>query len=143
MTDWYDTLAQPLAAVEHGVAAADDFFGSVHDGPLDFSQVDYPAAQTYVESLERLGGTDYEHAITTVLYFDWQRDTDTRDDIYHPVAAVIEETLAALADVDCITDYRPDRLDFFTGEPASGTVLAVQITFRATTLLDPGTFGDG
>ena len=145
MTDWYDILAEPLAAAEHGIAEADAFFGSVHDGPLNFNSIDYPAAQTYLENFEQSGGqgTEFQIAVSTTLYFEWSRDTDTREDVLHPLAAVIQETLAAFATVGCITDYHPARIDFFAGEPQSSLVLAVSIQFRVRTLVDPGEFGDG
>ena len=143
MTDWYDILAEPLAAAEHGIAEADAFFGSVHDGPLNFDRINYPAAQTYLETFERADGTSWTLGVSTTLYFEWSRDTDTRDDVLHPLAAVIQETLAAFATVDCITDYHPARVDFFAGEPQSSLVLAVSVQFRVTTLVDPGEFGDG
>jgi hypothetical protein len=140
MTDWYDTLTAPVAAAEHGVDATDEFFGSVHDGPLTFDAIDYPAAQVYVESFERSAATDYAMNVSTTLYFEWSRDTEFAEDVVHPLAAVIEETLAAMDDVGCITDYHPARIDFFSGEPASSLVLAVSVQFRVTTLVDPGTF---
>jgi len=143
MTDFQDILAAPLAAAEHGIEATDELFGSVHDGPLNFTSVDYPAAQTHMDSFERATATDYNVAVSTTLYFEWSRDTATREDVLHPLAAVIDSTLAAFADVDCITDYHPARIDFFAGEPASSLVLAVQVQFRVTTLVDPGTFADG
>lgn len=143
MTDWYDTLAEPLAAAEHGIAQADDFFGSIHDGPLNFNSIDYPAAQTYLENFERADGVNWTIAVSTTLYFEWSRETDTREDVLHPLAAVMEATLAAFQGVECITDYHPARIDFFAGEPRNALVLAVSIQFRVRTLVDPGEFGDG
>jgi hypothetical protein len=140
MVDWYDTLAEPLAAAEHGIADTDAFFGSVHDGPLNFNSIDYPAAQVYIDNFERRDGTTWTVAFSTTLYFEWSRETSTREDVLHPLAAVMESTLAALSDVECITDYHPARIDFFAGEPVSSLVLAVSVQFRVTTLTDPGTF---
>jgi len=143
MTDWNARLSEPLAAAEHGIAAADEFFGSVHDGPLNFDRIDYPAAQTYLENFERADGTSWTLGVSTTLYFEWSRDTATREDVLHPLAAVIEQTLSAFADVECITDYHPARIDFFAGEPQQALVLAVSVQFRVRVLLDPATFGDG
>lgn len=142
MTDWADTLAAPIEAVRHGVDAADRLFASTHTGPLSFTEVDYPAAQVYTTGFARTGPTDWEHTITATLYFDWDRTTnaDYIEDVVHPVAGVVDEVLAALGTVDCITDYHPARMDFFTGEPSNTLVLAVSIEFKATTLLDPAEF---
>ena len=142
MTDWYDTLAQPLAAAEHGVEAAGDHFDSVHDGPLSFDHIDYPAAQVYLESFERTDPTNWSIRVATTLYFEWSRDTSTREDILHPLAAVLSETLTAFEAVECITDYHPARIDFFSGEPSNQLVLAVSVQFRVRTLVDPGTFDE-
>ena len=139
-TDWSERLTAPVAAAEHGVAEADAHFGSTHTGPLNFDRIDYPAAQTYVETFERTGPTDWEFAIGTTLYFEWTRDSEFADDIVHPLAAVIEATLSAFDATECIGDYHPARIDFFSGEPASSLVLAVSVQFRVTTLLDPGEF---
>jgi len=143
MTDWHERLAEPLAAAEHGIADAGDFFESVHDGPLNFDRINYPAAQTYLETFERADGTNWTIGVSTTLYFEWSRDTDTREDVLHPLAAVMESTLAAFQDVACITDYHPARIDFFAGEPQQSLVLAVSIQFRVRVLLDPARFGDG
>ena len=145
MTDWYTRLAEPLAAAEYGIATAEGFHGSVHDGPLNFNSIDYPAAQVYLEAFERSGGngTEYQVAVSTTLYIEWSRETDTQEDVLHPLAGIMEATLSAFADVECITDYHPARIDFFAGEPVSSLVLAVSVQWRVTTLLDPADFGDG
>lgn len=142
MTDWETRLAEPLAAAEHGIATADEFFGSIHDGPLNFDRINYPAAQVYLENFERADATNWTIGISTTLYFEWGRDTDTREDVLHPLAAVIEETLAAFQGVGCITDYHPARIDFFAGEPRQSLVLAVSVQFRVRVLLDPSEFGE-
>lgn len=143
MVDWHDTLAAPLAAAEHGVEASSDLFGSVHDGPLTFDRIDYPAAQVYLDTVESADATNWQQTISTVLYFEWDRQSTTREDILHPVAGVLEETLAAFDGVDCITNYHPNRIDFFSGEPQNSLVLAVAIQFRVRSLIDPGTFDEG
>lgn len=142
MTDWQETLSAPLAAAEHGIEAADAHFATTHDGPLNFNRIDYPAAQVYLENFERAGGngTEYTVAVSTTLYFEWGRETSTREDVLHPLAAVMDATLSAFDGVGCITDYHPARIDFFAGEPASSLVLAVSVQFRVRTLVDPGTF---
>ena len=141
MTDWHDTLAQPLEAAEYGAEEAGDHFGSVHDGPLSFDHIDYPAAQVYLESFERSDPTNWSIAVSTTLYFAWSRDTSTSEDILRPLATVLSETLTAFEAVESITDYHPARIDFFSGEPSNQLVLAVSVQFRVTTLVDPGTFG--
>lgn len=142
MHDWHATLAEPLSAAEHGIVESDSHFGSVHDGPLNFDRIDYPAAQVYLEEFSRSSATDWEIAVSTTLYFEWDRDTETREDVLHPLAAVMNETLGAFAGVECITDYHPARIDFFSGEPASSLVLAVSVQWRVTTMVDPGGFGE-
>jgi len=142
MTDWTETLERPVAAAEHGVAAVDEHFASTHDGPLTFDAIDYPAAQVVVDTVERADPTSWQHSIATMLYFEWDRGATTRETIIHRVAAVIEATLTAFRGADCITDYHPSRVDFFSGEPQGSLVLAVSIQFQTRTLVDPGTFGD-
>lgn len=139
-TDWAARLSAPIEAAEHGVETTDAQFGSVHTGPLNFGSIDYPAAQTYVEELSRSSGVNWELSIGTTLYYEWDRDTELTGDIVHPLAAVIEATLAAFDATECIGNYHPSRIDFFSGEPANSLVLAVSIQFRVTLLLDPDEF---
>lgn len=143
MPDWQATLAAPVEAAQHGVDAADAHFNSVHDGPFAWDRIDYPAAQTHLDGFERVDGTNWRVSVSTVLYFAWDRETTTTEDVLHPLAAVLEHTLSAMSDIGCITDYHPSRVDFFSGEPQNSLVVAVSIQFQAMTLLDPGTFGDG
>lgn len=143
MTDWQSVLAEPVAAAEHGIEAEAEWFGSLHDGPLTFDRIDYPAAQVYLEEFSRADATNWEVAVSTTLYFEWDRETDTREDILHPLAAVMDATLAAFADVGCITDYHPARIDFFSGEPTNTLVLAVSVRWHVTQLLNPGDFDSG
>lgn len=138
--EWTERLSAPVEAAEHGVAEADQRFSSTHTGPLNFDRIDYPAAQTYVETFERAGQTDWTFSIATTLYFRWDRDSTFVDTIVHPLASVIEETLAAFDATYCIGNYHPARIDFFSGEPTGDLVLAVSVQFQVTTLLDPGEF---
>lgn len=142
MTDWHSPLAAPIEAAHHGIQQTDHHFNSIHDGPLTFDRIQYPAAQTYLEGFERAGGsgTEYQVNVSTTLYFEWDRDSTTTEDVLHPVAAVLSETLSAFAGISCIGDYHPSRIDFFSGQPESSLVVAVSIQFRVTTLLDPGEF---
>lgn len=140
MVDWLDTLSSPIEAVEHGVEQADQHFATQHSGPLTFDRIDYAAAQTYLEELSRTSSTDWLWSIRVVLYFNFSRDTDLVEDILHPTAAVLEECLTALGTVDCINNYNPNRIDFYSGEPNNSLVMAVSIQFQATTLIDPSTF---
>lgn len=142
MTDWARRLRLPLEAVRHGIKTADRHFATTHEGPLTFDRIDYPAAQVYLDEFARTGATDWQHTITATLYFEYNRDlnTDFVEDVLHPVGAVLQESLRALSDVDCITDYHPNRINFFSGEPNGSLVIAVMIDFQATTLLDPAEF---
>lgn len=140
MTDWLTTLSAPLDAVNHGVEAADPHFNSTHEGPLTFDRIDYPAAQTYIEEFARASPTEWTIAVSTTLYFEWQRGDTLAEDIIHPTSAVLSEVFPALEATECITDYHPSRIDFFSGEPNNDLVLAVSIRFEVTTLLDPGEF---
>lgn len=142
MTNWLDTLSKPLEAVRHGVDEADPHFASVHEGPLTFDRIDYPAAQTYIEEFARAGPTEWTIAVSTTLYFRWSRGDTLTEDILHPTSAVLSEVFPALEAVGCITDYHPSRIDFFSGEPNNDLVLAVSIRFEVTTLLDPIEFGE-
>lgn len=140
MIDWADRLTAPYEAVFHGIEAADTHFETTHTGPLTFDRIDYPAAQVYLDEFARTGATDWQFTVTTALYFEWDRDMDFVTDILHPIAAVLNESFAALGAVECITDYHPSRINFFSGEPNNSLVLAVMIDIQATTLIDPGEF---
>jgi len=144
MTDWADTLTRPIEAVRHGIDAADRQFASTHTGPLSFERIEYPAAQVYLDEFARTGPTDWQFTITTTLYFEYDRSTNTdfAEDILHPVAAVLQESLRALSDVGCITNYNPNRINFFSGEPGGSLVLAVMIDIQCETLLDPAEFSE-
>jgi hypothetical protein len=142
MSDWTEILDRPVAAAEHGVATVEEHFATVHDGPLTFDRIDYPAAQVIVDTVERADATTWQHSISTMLYFDWNRESTTRETINTRLGAVTEATLASFAATECITDYHPARFDFFSGEPQGSLVLAVSIQFQTRTLVDPGAFGD-
>lgn len=138
--DWYDTLTAPLDAVQAGIEASDAHFRSTHEGPLTFDRIQYPAAQTYVEEFSRSSPTEWTYAVSATLYFDWSNVASYREDVAAPLASVIRESLAQLKATECITDYHPARIDFFSGEPNNDLVMAVSVRFEVTTLLDPAEF---
>lgn len=140
MVDWNDRLSAPIQAVEHGIDASDTHFASEHTGPVTFDRIDYPAAQTVVEDVTRTGATGWTHTIQANLYFEWSRDTDLHDDIMHSVASVLDESLSALATTEHITNYVPESINFYSGEPGNNLLFAIQIRFRATSMLDPADF---
>lgn len=142
MVNWYDTLAAPIEAVTHGVAAADDRLDipTQYVGPRTYDRIDYPAAEVLPDELSRLDGTNWQHSVVANLYFERTRSTDYLDDVLHPVAAVLDESLTALSEVDCITNYYPESIQSFAGELDNTSFLLVTIRFRATTQLDPAEF---
>lgn len=140
MVDWLDTLSAPVEAIEHGIDATEWEFRHESTGPLSFAEIDYPAAQVLPEELARTNATDYQHSVLANLYFEFDRSTKFVDDILHPVDGVLDESLAALDSVNCITDYHPNRIEFFAGQPNNSLLLAVSIRFFATTLVDPAAF---
>lgn len=141
MVNWLDRLRDPFEAVEHGVREADVHYRSIHTGPLTFDQIDYPAAQVYAEELSRRDGSNWTHSIAVNLYFLWDNDLHIVDDVYHPLAAVLNDVLAALENTERTKNYIPQRIDFFSGEPNADLVLAVSVQFQIDTVLDPSEFG--
>jgi len=140
MVNWADTLYSPVEAIEHGISESDAFFESTHTGPITFDRIDYPAAQVAVEDLSRMDATNWQHSIQVNLYFEWSRGLDFDEDVVHPISAVLGNCLEALSGVSCITNYHPETIDFFSGEPQNSLILAVSIRFRAQTLIDPAEF---
>lgn len=142
MTDWLRIRSQPIEAVEHGVEQVADagLLESTHTGPRTFDRMDYPIGEVLPDETSRSGATTWEHSIVVNLYFRRDRDLDYIDDVLHPVAAVLDETLSALGTVDCITDYHPASIQDFAGELDNTSVLLVMIRLRATALIDPGEF---
>ena len=139
MTDWYTRLAAPIEAVAHGVEQVPTF-ETTYVGPTTFSNMRYPVAEVLPDDTTRTGPTDWTHTIVCNLYFERSRDTDYLGDVLHPVAAVLDEALAALSTVECITNYHPASIQDFAGELDDTKLLLVSIQFEATTQLNPGEF---
>lgn len=140
MVDWYQVRAAPIEAVQHGVDAADAHFELTYTGPRTYDRIDYPAAEVLPESTERQDGTNWRHRVITNLYFERDRDLDYLEDVLHPTAAVLDETLSALSDVECVTDYHPSSIQDFAGELDNTSVLLVMIRFEALSQIDPAEF---
>jgi len=140
MVDWLAVRRRPIEAVEHGVAAADASFGSSHTGPRTFDRIEYPAAEVLPDETARTDATNWTHTVVTNLYFERSRDMDYVDDVLHPVAGVLDEVLAELGAVECITNYHPEAITDYAGELDNTSVLLVSIRFRATTQIDPAEF---
>jgi len=142
MIAWDERLAEPLQAVRHGIETADRNFATTHEGPLTFDRIEFPAAQVFLDEFARTAATEWTHTVTATLYFQYDRRTnpDFVEDVIHPTSAVIDASLDALGEVSCITNYVPNRINFFSGEPRGTLVLAVMVEFQATTLLDPAEF---
>lgn len=143
MVDWLDVRADPIEAVEHGVEQASEHFAAgPYLGPRTFDALDYPTAEVLPDETTRTDPTNWQHSIIVNLYFERQRGLDYVEDVLHPVAAVLDEVTLALSDVDCATDYHPERIQDFAGELDGTGVLLVSITFRIRTLVDPGDFDE-
>lgn len=140
MVNWLDIRRKPLEAIEHGISATETPFGETHTGPVSFDAMDYPVAEILPETTERASGTEWTHRIIVNLFFQRERGLDYVDDILHPVADVLDATLAELGTVDCINNYAPTRIEDYAGELDNTSVLLVSITLEATTLIDPGEF---
>lgn len=140
MVNWLDVRAAPIEAVEHGVAEADEHFRSTHTGPRTFDRIDYPVAEVLPDETARADSTNWEHSIYVNLYFERSRGLEYVADVLHPTAAVLDECLAALSDVECITNYYPESVQDFAGELDNTSVLLVSIRFRCQSLVDPGDF---
>ena len=139
-TDWLQIRREPIEAVEHGVAQASDHFRSTHTGPRTFDRIDYPVAEVLPDSTERADATNWRHRIVVNLYFERGRDMDYIEDVLHPTAAILDEVLGALGEVECITDYAPQSIQDFAGELDNTSLLLVSIQFEMKTLIDPGEF---
>lgn len=140
MTDWLSVRAEPIEAVEHGIAEASEHFAATGTGPRSFDRIDYPYAMVLPESTERATTTDWRHRISVMLLFEWSRGMDYVDDVLHPLAAVLDETLSALGDVECITDYHPNSIEDFAGDRNNSLLLMVRVRLECLTQLDPGDF---
>jgi hypothetical protein len=92
------------------------------------------------DSTERADATNWRHRIVVNLYFERGREMDYIDDVLHPTAAVLDEVLGALGEVECITDYHPASIQDFAGELDNTSLLLVSIQFEMRTLIDPGEF---
>jgi hypothetical protein len=138
--DWLAVRKKPIEAVEHGVAEASDHFRSTHTGPRTFDRIDYPVAEVLPDSTERADATNWRHRIVVNLYFERGRELDYIEDVLHPTAAILDEVLGALGEVECITDYHPASIQDFAGELDNTSLLLVSIQFEMRTLIDPGEF---
>ena len=140
MVDWLKVRREPIEAVQHGVGEVDNLFGSVHTGPRSFDRIDYPAAEVLPDETARADAQNWEHSIYVNLYFERTRSLDYIEDVLHPTAAVLDEVLASLSAVGCITNYHPQSIQDFAGELDNTSVLLVSIQFRAQSLIDPADF---
>jgi len=142
MVDWLTVRKKPIEAVEHGVnvAADGDLFNSTHTGPRTFDRIEYPVAEVLPDETTRSGPTNWDHSIFANLYFERGREMDYVDDVLHPTAEVVEQVLAELATVECVTNYYPEFIQDFAGELDNTSVLLVSIRFRATSQIDPADF---
>jgi hypothetical protein len=136
--DWYDVRAPPIEAVEHGVAvAADDgFLEATATGPRSYDRIDYPFGQVLPEDTRRTDGNEFTHTVSALLFFERGRGVDYLDDVLHPTAAVIDETLAALSSTECVVTYVPTAIEDFAGELDDTQLILVRIEFSITTLVD-------
>lgn len=134
--DWLSVRAAPLEAVEHGVAANDDVFETTYTGPKTWDRMDYPVAEVMPQDTTRSAGNEFSHTLMTNLYFERGRETDYIDDVLHPVAGVIDDTLSALSDTECVLTYVPTSIEDFAGEVGDSLVILVSITWEVTTLVD-------
>lgn len=136
MVDWLEVRAAPLRAVEHGAELNDGTFETVYTGPKTWDRMDYPVAEVLPQDSARTGGNEWTHTLMTNLYFERGRDTDYVEDVLHPVAAVIEDTLAALSATECVVSYVPQSIEDFAGEVSDSLVILVSITWEVTTQVD-------
>jgi hypothetical protein len=140
MADWLSIRADPIEAVEHGVAQADTFFASRHTGPVTFEKIEYPAAEVLPDETSRADATNWSHGIMVNLYFERDRELDYVDDVLHAVADVIENVHAELETLPTTNNWYPESIQDFAGELDNTALLLVMIRFRITTAVDPGSF---
>jgi len=95
------------------------------------------ANRTIKRSDHGLGGVDHVVERSVPLDVRRDRDLDYIEDILHPVAGVIEETLSALEATPQTTDYHPSSIQDYAGELDDTKVLLVMIRFEVLTSVDP------
>jgi len=134
--DWLDIRGPPIEACEHGVRENAPHFNSVFVGPRTFDRIEYPSAMVLPENTSRTGGNEFTHRVDTVLYFERTRGYDYVDDILHPVAAVISDTLTALRNTECVITYMPAVVEDYAGELDGTSVLMVRVQFEISTVRD-------
>lgn len=135
MVNWFDVRAPPIRAIEHGVRES-GVFNTEYVGPKTWERIDYPVGEVMPQSTSHTGGNEFTHSVFANLYFERSRDTDYVDDVLHPVAAVIEESLAALSNTESVVAYRAQSVEDFAGELDDTLILLVSIEFEVTTLVD-------
>lgn len=141
MPDWLSVRSAPIEAVEHGAEAASAHFeAGPWIGPRTYDRLSYPAIEVLPDQTERADPTNWRHSIVVNLYFKRDRELDYVEDVLHPLAAVLDETLTALERTECITNYHPSRIEDHAGELDNTAVLLVSVTLQCVTQVDPAEF---
>jgi hypothetical protein len=133
--DWLKIRADPIRAIEHGVAEA-SAINETHTGPVTYDAMEYPVGEVLPQSTTQSDGNEFTHRIFANLYFERERRQDYVDDILHPVADVIDESLAALSAETSVIRYVPTSIEDYAGELDNTLVLLVSIEFTVTTAVD-------
>jgi hypothetical protein len=133
--DWLRLRADTIEALEHGVDAT-DHFETTFVGDETFEHIEYPAAQVYPVNTTRSDGNKYEHRTEVSLIFRRDRGDDYIEDILHPMAHVIRESLAALSQTESLVEYYPNEIEDFVGELGGTGVVVLTIRWVTTTAAD-------
>jgi hypothetical protein len=136
--DWLAVRADPIEAVEHGVAVAEQngSLEATDTGPRSFDRIDYPFGQVLPQDTRRTDGNEFTHTINVALLFERGRETDYVDDILHPVADVIDEVLSELSATDSVVTYVPSAIEDYAGELDDTLLIMIRVEFTVTTLVN-------
>lgn len=134
--DWFTVRAPPIDVCEHGVRENSNVFDTIFVGPRTWDRITYPSAMVLPESTTRSGGNDFEHRVDVVMYFERTRDYDYLEDVMHPVASVIRDTLEAARATEEIVSFIPAVVEDYAGEMDNTQVLLVRVQFEFMTLVD-------